>query len=71
MFEVKKMSPTVTGVTEAANLMGKGEVVIIPTETIYMACTSIISQHDQEASTQTLRKCKSSGGKSSRDPAQK
>lgn len=39
-LKVRKISPTLEGVTEAARLLGEGSIVVIPTESVYMACTS-------------------------------
>mmetsp|Transcript_18979 Transcript_18979/g.28141 ORF Transcript_18979/g.28141 Transcript_18979/m.28141 type:complete len:363 (+) Transcript_18979:41-1129(+) len=39
-LQVRKISPTLQGVTEAARLLGGGSIVVIPTESVYMACTS-------------------------------
>ena len=45
MCDVRKLSPTVEGVTEAARLICNGETVVVPTETVYMTCTSVVSLH--------------------------
>ena len=44
--EVRKLAPTVKGVTEAAKLICNGESVVVPTETVYMSCASIASLGD-------------------------
>ena len=57
-YDVRKLSPTVKGVTEAVRLMHTGETVVIPTESVYMACTSIV--FDEGTSKSFPDSCKSS-----------
>ena len=56
--DVRNLSPTVEGVTEAARLICNGETVVVPTETVYMTCTSVISLH--ALSKGSKNSCKSS-----------
>jgi tRNA A37 threonylcarbamoyladenosine synthetase subunit TsaC/SUA5/YrdC len=54
---VKKLAPNLKGVTEAVRVLSDGEVVVIPTESVYMACTTI-SPSDLLASHTSLNHCK-------------
>jgi len=40
-MKVRKIAPSLRGVSEAAGLMAAGKLVFMPTESVYMACTTI------------------------------
>jgi hypothetical protein len=55
-YDVRKLSPTVKGVTEAARLICSGETVVVPTETVYMTCSSLFSLHGASTRPENSRK---------------
>lgn len=46
--DVRRIAPTVRGVAESARLLSCGRVVAIPTETVYLSCTSVNLRDDDE-----------------------